>query len=468
MKQRLASGCDRLDTILGGGLIDPSITLLAGAPGSGKTVLAQQYAFANADPSRPVVYFSTLTEPLSKITQFLDGLTFCAPDRIGTSVLFEDLGDVVTSGGLNAGLARITEIATRSRCAMLVVDSIKALRYATPDPAAYTRFLYELAGRLSALATSTLWLAEYGSAELATSAEFTIADTTIALSTQTSGQRTNRALQVLKLRGSGFLPGWHAYRISEDGLDAFPRLSDSSDGDGAPDPASPARVSSGIAGLDSLLDGGFWPGSSTIVAGPPGSGKTVMGLHFAFHGTELGQHSTFTTLQESPLQLDRAVHSLGWQPRSRGVTLRCESPNDIYIDEWCYDLLESLNATQSRRLVIDSLTDLAAACEDERRFSEFLHSLLGRCAQLGVSTMLTLEIPDLFGWEGLSDSGVSHLSDNVILLQYQRAAARVDRALTVLKTRASTNRPYTTTFEITGNGIVMDSPADPDRHRSGS
>ncbi|MGW4400959.1 RAD55 family ATPase [Amycolatopsis nivea] len=460
MKQRLASGCERLDTILGGGLIDPSITLLAGTPGSGKTVLAQQYAFANADPARPVVYFSTLTEPLSKITQFLDGLTFCAPDRIGTSVLFEDLGDVVTAGGLDAGLARLTEIATRTRCGILVVDSIKALRYAAQDQAAYTRFLYELAGRLSALATSTLWLAEYDTAELASSAEFTIADATIALSTQTSGQRTNRALQVLKLRGSTFLPGWHTYRISENGLDAFPRLSDPADGDGTVASAT-ARTSSGIPGLDATLGGGFWPGSSTIVAGPPGSGKTVIGLHFAFHGAELGQHSTFTTLQENQLQLDRAIHSLGWDPRSEAVTLRCESPNDIYIDQWFYDLLETLTASRTRRLVIDSLTDLAAACDDDQRFNEFLHSLLGRCAQVGITTLLTLEIPDLYGQTGLSGTGISHLSDNVILLQYQRTGARIHRALTVLKTRASTNLPYTTAFEVTSRGIVMD--PDPDR-----
>ncbi|MBB1159866.1 MULTISPECIES: ATPase domain-containing protein [Amycolatopsis] len=459
-KQRLASGCERLDAILGGGLIDPSITLLAGAPGSGKTVLAQQYAFANADPARPVVYFSTLTEPLTKITQFLDGLEFCAPDRIGTSVLFEDLGDVVTEGGLNAGLARLTEIATRTRCGILVVDSIKALRYGSQDQAAYTRFLYELAGRLSALATSTLWLAEYDSAELASSAEFTIADATIALSTQASGQRTNRALQVLKLRGSTFLPGWHTYRISENGLDAFPRLSDPAVGEGTVDPAATARASSGIPGLDAMLGGGFWPGSSTIVAGPPGSGKTVIGLHFAYHGVELGQHSTFTTLQENSLQLNRAVRSLGWEPRSDSVTLRCESPNDIYIDQWFYDLLDSLTASRTRRLVIDSLTDLAAACDDDQRFSEFLHSLLGRCAQVGITTLLTLEIPDLYGQAGLSGTGISHLSDNVILLQYQRSGARIDRALTVLKTRASTNLPYTTAFEVTGRGIVMDGKPD--------
>ncbi|MFC0431974.1 ATPase domain-containing protein [Kutzneria buriramensis] len=456
MSGRLPSGCPRLDTILGGGLVDPSITLLAGSPGTGKTVLAQQYAFANGRPDAPVVYLSTLTEPLAKITQFVQGLAFCEPDRIGVDVVFEDLGDVVLNGGLPAGLERITEIITRTSCGMLVIDSVRALRFAARDANEYARFLCELAGRLSALATCTVWLAEYATAELATSPEYAIADSTVVLSTQTTGQRTNRALQVLKHRGSTCLSGWHAYRVTADGLAAFPRLSD------VKSVAQPrdavGRVSSGIPALDEMLNDGYWPGSSTVVAGPSGAGKTVLGLQFVYRGADLGQKCTFTTLEENHVQLDRAIRSLGWDPNNDNVALRCESPNDIYIDQWFYELVDFLEATGCRRLVIDGVGDLAAACEDERRFGEFVHSLLSRCAQAGISTLLTLEVPDLFGQSRLTQLGTSHLSDNLVLLHYVRNGPTLERAMTVLKSRANENRPETRKFVITREGIEVGEP----------
>ncbi|GAA3435967.1 ATPase domain-containing protein [Kutzneria kofuensis] len=427
-----------------------------GGSGSGKTLLAQQYAFANGRPDAPVVYLSTLTEPLSKITQFVQGLAFCDPDRIGTAVVFEDIGDVVINGGLGAGLERITEIITRAPCAMLVIDSVKALRVAAHDATEYARFLYELAGRLSALATCALWLAEYDEPELATSPEYAIADTTVVLSTQASGQRTNRALQVLKHRGSACLSGWHAYRITDRGLDAFPRLSDVSAV--TERHGERTRVSSGIPALDKMLNDGYWPGSSTVVAGPSGCGKTVLGLHFAYRGAELGERCTFTTLEENRAQLGRAIRSLGWDPQNNDVALRCESPNDIYIDQWFYELLDFLEATGCRRLVVDSLTDLAAACEDQRRFTEFAHSLLSRCSQAGISTLLTLDVPDLFGQRQLTQQGFSRLSDNLVLLHYVRNGPKLDRAMTVLKSRANENLPETRRFVITGEGIEVGEP----------
>ena len=119
-----------------------------------------------------------------------------------------------------------------------------------------------------------------------------------------------RVLQILKLRGSGFLSGQHAYRLSADGFDVFPRLAD----EGVPGgyELDDTRISSGIAGLDDMLGEGFWPGASTLVAGPSGSGKTVMGLHFLFSGARNGELGLMATLQENPSQLERTARGFGW------------------------------------------------------------------------------------------------------------------------------------------------------------
>ena len=136
------------------------------------------------------------------------------------------------------------------------------------------------------------------------------------------------------------------------------------------------------------------------------------------------------------------------------------SPVDIYIDEWVYDLLEAVERSGARRVLIDSLTDLQHAAPDEARFREYMYSLLQRFSRQGVSLFMTSELADLFDVSRLSEFGVSHLSDNVVLLQYIREAAAVRRALTVLKTRASRHEPQDPRVQ---NHLGRDSPWRPVR-----
>src|SRR5688500_9615739 len=139
------------------------------------------------------------------------------------------------------------------------------------------------------------------------------------------------------------------------------------------------------------------------------------------------------------------------------------SPVDLYIDQWVYELLEAVERTGARRILIDSLTDLQLAAPDATRFREYMHSLVQRFSRQGVSLFMTSELPDLFQVRRLSDFGVSHLSDNVVLLQYIRDQSTVLRALTVLKTRASRHEPETREFRITPEGIVLGDPFIPEQ-----
>jgi len=131
------------------------------------------------------------------------------------------------------------------------------------------------------------------------------------------------------------------------------------------------------------------------------------------------------------------------------------SPVDIHIDEWVYELLETIDRVNAKRVMIDSLTDLLFAASDEIRYREFMYSLTQRLSRQGVSLFMTSEIPELFSIEKLSEVGISHLSDNVIVLQYIRAAATIDRSLAVLKTRASRHEPDIRQFTITRDGIQI-------------
>jgi circadian clock protein KaiC len=457
MNDRLSSGEPHLDAVLGGGLPANAINMLVGLPGTGKTILAQQYVFANATPERPAVYLSTVSEPFDKILRYGQTLGFFDPKAVGRSVFYDDLGAVLNEHGLDGVAERISTLFKERRAGIVVIDSFKALS-AYAAGADFRRFLHNLAGHLSAYPASSFWVGEYSEDEIASAPEFAVADAIVDLSTTRAAERETRSLRVLKLRGSRFAPGRHAYRIAEHGIATFPRLADRLD---ETDYALEGeRRSSGIAALDQMLADGYWPGASTLCAGPSGCGKTLMGLHFVFNGIRQGEPGVLATFQEHPTQLERIVKGFGWSLEEEGVELMYRSPVDLYIDEWVYDLLAAIERTSARRVLIDSLTDLQFAAPDEMRFREYMYSLVQRFSRQGVSLFMTSELPNLFEITRLSKYGVSHLSDNVVLLQYIRDGSTLRRALTVLKTRASRHEPEIREFKITPDGIVLGEPIE--------
>jgi circadian clock protein KaiC len=458
MSERLSSGHSRLDEVLGGGLPANAINVVIGLPGTGKTILAQQYTFANATPDRPALYLSTVSEPLEKIIRYGQTLDFFDTQAVGSAVFYEDLGSILNDGGLDAVSVRIGELIRERRPGIIVIDSFKALS-AYADGSVFRGFLHELAGRLSAFPADSFWIGEYGGDAIAEAPEFAVADAVIALSTTRIGDRESRTLRVLKLRGSSAASGAHSYRITPSGINVFPRLADPVE---AKDYVlSDVRISSGIAALDDLLADGYWPGASTLCAGPSGSGKTLMGLHFIFNGARAGDAGVIATLQENPVQLERIVSGFGWGLEEPAIELMYRSPVDVYIDEWVYDLLDTVERVGARRVLIDSLSDLQFAAPDPIRFREYIYSLSQRLSRRGISLFMTSELPDLFRTTRLSEFGVSHLSDNVVLLQYVRDNTIVRRALTVLKTRASHHQPEIREFTITPEGIVLGQAISP-------
>jgi circadian clock protein KaiC len=460
MNDSLCSGHGPLDAVLGGGLPAHAISLIMGLPGTGKTIIAHQYTFHNGRPDRPAVYFSTLSEPLEKIVRFGQTLDFFDISAIGRSVFYEDLGETVNRDGLAGVVDQVTLMLKQRRPGLVVIDSFKALRAFAEDDAQFRRFLYQLAGRLTAFPTASLWVGEYDTADVAKLPEFAVADAILDLATERTGQREMRFLQVRKLRGSGFRSGRHAYRLSRDGLHLFPRLADiPAEGDY---PLGEHRISTGLAALDGMLADGLWPGASTLVVGPTGSGKTLMGLHFIFGGARQGEQGVIATLQENPTQLERMLRGLGWPASDPAVEVMYRSPVDIYIDEWVYDLLRMVDRTGARRVLLDSLMDLRMAAPDETRFREFMYWLSQRFSRQGVSMLMTYEIAELFGVNSLSDFAVSHLSDNVVMLNYYKEHGSLMRAMSVIKTRASRHDSSVRQFEIGPGGIIVSDAAGSD------
>ena len=452
---RLPSGDPRVDEILGGGLLKNAINLIVGIPGSGKTILSQQFVFHNATQEHPALYLSTLSEPLDKILRYGESLAFFDAQAVRDGrVIYEDMGQALQEHGLDEVLADVDRYIKDLKPGIVVLDSFVSFHAMAHDDAEFGHFLYGLMRRLTASATTSLWNAPYSREQAAATPEFAVADAIVALDIKQVAEREMRVLQVLKLRGSSYRSGEHAYRISSAGITVFPRLADVLDQ--ARYELSTVRTETGIQALDDLLgEGGYWAGAATLIAGPSGIGKTLMGLHFIYHGAARDEPGVLATFQENKSQLARIVSGFGWSIENPNVHVMSRGMVDLNIDEWVYELIDLVDRTNSRRVVIDSLADLMSAAGDRVRFREWMFSLIQRFTRSGISLVLIIEVPDLFQLDRVSDDAISHLADNVVLLQYVQEGAELGRALTVLKTRAMRHRPVVHRYEINEKGFVL-------------
>jgi circadian clock protein KaiC len=456
--RRIPTGNPGADTILGGGFPANSINIVMGAPGTGKTMFAQQLALFNADPERPVLYLTTLSEPLAKVVTYLQQLSFYDESKIGTAVCYEDLSDALVEHGVTALVSRLREAITRTSPSIIIVDSFKAVHDLSTSVAEMRRFVADLAGLLTAYDTTTFLVGEYAESEVARYPEFAVADAIIEFARHKRSNTDERYVRVSKLRGASYREGLHAFRITDHGLEFYPRLVSPK----FPHEYRPSaeRVSTGIAGLDTMLDGGLWRGSCTLVAGPTGAGKTTTAIQFCLDGVRKGEPVLYVNFQENPSQLARLVQTLG--PDLDGATEErwnaiYASPVELQIDSLIGRAFALISEGGIRRVVVDGVGDLLLASGDSQRVHDYLYALSQHFARNGVSSLLTFETGmGLRDWGGsLTDQlHFSALTDCIILLELERGD-RLRRTVCVLKARGTAHDLAIREMQITATGLEI-------------
>lgn len=449
---RVSTGIPALDLVLGGGFPTGSLVVIAGPPGTGKTILAQQICFANP---RPSIYYTTLSEPHAKLVAHLQGFSFFEPEAIGDRVRFHHLTSLTTSTAeLSApATAEVAREAFESRPGVIVIDSSKALHEA--EGSGFRRSIYDLASKVAHTDTLLILVGEYDEDDLRTAPEFAVADAIILLTNQPSGLTDRRWLRVAKLRGSDYLAGHHAFRISSDGFALYPRP----ESNPAPPPATDGlRLSSGIEGLDAMTNGGIPSSSATIVAGPSGAGKTVIALHFLVEGLRRGEPCVYVSFQESAQQLLAKAQHFGWNLEGwihdGALRIVHVQPVEMGLDVVAAEIRRAASANSARRVAIDSLAELRHAAAGER-FPDYLWSLVGALRADGATVLLTSETEAFFGPAFELARGLSFVADNVVLLRYTELDSEIRRALVVVKMRDSAHVKSLVEFEITNRGALV-------------
>jgi len=456
MTDRIATGCVGLDEILHGGIPSNTITVLMGAPGTGKTIMAESLAFCNATDEKPALYLTTLSEPLEKFIFHGQRYNFFDPTRVGKSVIYEDLGISVRNAGVEKLAEIVTDLIGRYKPAFLFIDSFKALNELIDSANKRRTLIYDLASVLTAYDCTSFLIGEYSEAMTTDLPEFAIADVVLNLMKYSTNVREQRFLRVEKLRGSASSPGLHAFSISEEGIQMYPRL------------LSPRvaptyepkieRVNSGIVGLDELIEQGFWRGSSTLIAGPSGSGKTIMALHFIREGALRQEPGLYVGFQENSSQMARIMLNLGWNATellgNGKFELMYQSPVEMQLDSVAAEVFQRVRTGKVRRIVIDALGDLQRCSMDRQRFADFMYALTQWFAVENVTCMMTIEMRELFEVHHISDQQISNMSDNLVLLGFT-PGTEMKRTIRIIKTRGSSHDNRQHELEINDKGVVV-------------
>jgi circadian clock protein KaiC len=282
---QMPTGVPGLDEIFGGGLPEYSFNIVAGAPGCGKTTLVHQFVFANASPERPALYFTILGEPAVKMLRYQQQFSFFDQSKLDSSIRFINLSQIVLEQDLGAVLEEIIKQVEAHGARIVVVDSFRTiLRKAEPGATEMELqgFVQRLALHLTSWQVTSFLVGEYVETELRDNPVFTVADGLLWLFQSTERNSIVRKMQVMKLRGQESVPGLHTFRITQDGLQTFPRTFGLAQESGHT--KGTRRFSIGIPSLDALMGGGIPDGSSLLVAGPSGSGKSVMASQFIAEG----------------------------------------------------------------------------------------------------------------------------------------------------------------------------------------
>lgn len=457
----ISSGIPGLDSILCGGLTAERLYLVEGLPGTGKTTLALKFLLDGVKKGETVLYI-TLSETHAELVSVarshgwsLDGI------HIHEVIPTEDLLDPaqqhtlfhpseVELGDTTRDISSIVEKLKPSR---IVIDSLSELRLLATTALRYRRQVLAYKQFFTKRNCTVLMLDDRPDAH--DMQIRSIAHGVIALEQIIQEYGTERRqLRVVKLRGVQFKGGAHDYVIQKGGLVVYPRLV-------AMESRIPStglrQLSSGLESLDVLLGGGLEEGTSTIISGAPGTGKSTLAVQFVTAAIKRGEHAAIFVFEESARLLVNRAKAINFDlhtPLENGkLMIQQVDPAEMSPGQFTHTVCDAVDKGQAKVVVIDSLNGYLNAMPNERFLAIHLHELLTYLGQKGVATILVGVHSGMIGNIMSSAGETSYLADNVILLRHFEYEGAIRQAISVFKKRAGRHERSIREFSISGQGI---------------
>lgn len=457
------TGVYGLDTILDGGLPSGRLYLLDGLPGTGKTTLALQFLLAGAERGEQGLYI-TLSETKTELAEVAASHGWALGDIEVFELPAQEIGAEAytlfhpAEVELQEVVDRLSATVERASARLVVLDSLSEMRLLARDPLRFRRQILALKQFFNERGCTVLLLddktAPEGDLQLHSLAHGVIELEHIAL--EYGAER--RRMQVLKLRGRRFLGGYHDFRILTGGIAVYPRIQYT-----AQDEERYTRLlPSGSAELDALLGGGVIEGTSLLLTGPAGAGKSVLATQYACASAMRGERVRFYLFDERISTFVARAEGLGMDMdalRSNGALTLCQiEPTERSPGELADEVVRAVEDEGVRMIVIDSLNGYMQSMPEEKMLSTQVHELLSYLATRGVTSVLTLVQRGIFGSPVDETADVSYLADTVVLLRYFEVRGEVRQAISVVKKRSGNHERTIRECRVQQGGLHVGEP----------
>ena len=461
-----ASGIEGLDRVLGGGFPKHHVYLLQGDPGAGKTTLSLQFLLEGVKTGEKGLYI-TLSETRRELEAVarshgwsLDSIQI--HEQLVTEKSLSDEEDTTmfhpSEIELGQTIARILEEVERVKPQRVVLDSLSEIRLLSQSTLRYRKQILGLKQYFSNRGATVLFLDDRTSEGNDLQLHSVPHGVLILERRAPLYGAPRRRLEVVKLRGVEFSGGFHDFTIKRGGIKVFPRLiaahhrSDIDEG----------QLSSGVPEIDSLLGGGIERGSSTLIMGPAGVGKSTLATQYAVAAAKSGEHAALFVFDESKRSLFVRSAALGMDLRelsdSGRISVQQVDPAELSPGEFAHLVRESVELRGARVVVIDSLNGYLNAMPEERFLTLHLHELLTYLGDRGVATILVMAQHGLIGSNMVSSVDVSYLADCVVLLRYYEMDGELHKAISVMKKRSGSHENAIRNYSMSPTGLTVGEP----------
>ncbi|MBU0757099.1 MAG: circadian clock protein KaiC [Nanoarchaeota archaeon] len=451
------TGITELDDLLGGGFPKGAVILLSGSSGSCKTIFSFQWLFEGIKNNENGIYI-TLTEPLFKTVKNLEPMDFYDRNAIEQEKLkIIDMREIYEKRGFNQKkiLDFIEKQVKQVNAKRLCIDSITAIAYNLDEKSKIRKFIFELGKILATLGCTTILTGEVTEEKRFSvyDVEEFISDAILRLDQIKVRDELQRRMQIIKIRGRKYKTDDIFFKISDQGINVFPKiivpLNYSS---------SFERIPTGNNVLDTMMLGGVFKGSSTLIAGSTGTGKTLLATQYIIEGLKRGEPCLYAGFEESREQLLRNAKNIGWDLKEyeeKGLlTLRCIYPREKFLEEHIREIKQIVEDKKIKRCVVDSLSSISKAFPKDS-FIDFTKRLNGYLKFMNVTTVFTAATETLIGTSKLTDSQLSTVIDNVIMLRYVEVQGELNQVLNIIKIRGSAHSKDLRRYGITNRGLVI-------------